>query len=253
MAAWRPGYWYCYSMPVGGTYNIDTRRHGGLAAWLLELLLDAGRWHIHHRHGRHGGVAAWLLVLLLDAGGWHVHHRHGRHGGVAAWLLVLLLDADRWHVHHRHAQIWRRGGLATWYCYSMPAGGTYTIDSADMAAWQPSYWHCYSMPVGAVTISAASDFAGWVSTTTIRANDNGLLQAAVDKILSGCWSAFATRTATGGTINVGGTNAAPSGVLQAANPPTTGKEFAYEFANDSKISTPRKNGRLSPSPHRRSR
>ena len=116
-----------------------------------------------------------------------------------------------------------------WYCYSMPTGGTYTINTADMAAWRPGYWYCYSMPVGAVTISAASDFAGWISTTTIRAEDNGLLQAAVDAILSGCWSAFATRTATGGTINVGGTNAAPSGVLQAANPPTTGREFAYEL------------------------
>ena len=161
MAAWRPGTWYCYSMPAGGTYTIDTRRHGGVAAWHLELLLDAGGWHVHHRHRR-------------------------------------------------------------------------------MAAWRPGYWYCYSMPVGAVTVSAASDFAGWISTTTIRADNNGLLQAAVDAILSGCWSAFATRTATGGTINVGGTNAAPSGVLQAANPPTTGKEFAYELANDSQNVNPTK-------------
>ena len=84
MAAWRPGYWYCYSMPTGGTYNIDT---ADMAAWRPSYWycysMPAG-WHIQHRQRRHGGVAAWLLELLLDADRWHVQHRHGRHGGVAA-------------------------------------------------------------------------------------------------------------------------------------------------------------------------
>jgi hypothetical protein len=61
---------------------------------------------------------------------------------------------------------------------------------------------------------------------------NGLLTAAVDQILADHYTAFASRTVTGGTLNVGGTNQAPSGVLQAQCPPTTGKERAFELAND---------------------
>jgi len=120
---------------------------------------------------------------------------------------------------------------AYWLCYSMPAGGTYTIDTSDMASWTPAYWSCNSMPAGSVTIGAGS-FNGWKSATSILINDNGLLQAAVDAALSSLWTMFASRTATGGTINIGGTNAAPSGTFQADATPEDGKEFAYELLND---------------------
>jgi hypothetical protein len=62
---------------------------------------------------------------------------------------------------------------------------------------------------------------------------NALLQAQVDQILADFYAGFAARTATDGSINVSGNNAAPSGTLQAACPPTTGKEYAYELTNDS--------------------
>ena len=64
--------------------------------------------------------------------------------------------------------------------------------------------------------------------------ENTLSQANVDSVLAQLYAAFPTRTGTNGTIDLfGGSNAAPSGVLQAQCPPTTGKEFAYELANDS--------------------
>jgi len=71
-------------------------------------------------------------------------------------------------------------------------------------------------------------------------SDNSLTQAKVDAILQGLWGAFATRTVAGGTINVGGNNAAPGGAYQAANPPATGKEYAYELLNDSQNINPTK-------------
>ena len=66
---------------------------------------------------------------------------------------------------------------------------------------------------------------------------NSLTQAAVNAALWGFYQGTTTRTATGGTINVGGTNAAPSGTFQApASCPVTvatpGKEVAHALLND---------------------
>ena len=129
---------------------------------------------------------------------------------------------------------------ATFYLYSMPAGYAGTFDSADISAWRPTYFRLYSMPAGYAITITPSGFSGWITTTIMNISDNALSQAQVDTILSDFWAGFATRTASGGTINVGGSNSAPSGILQAANPPTTGKEFAYELKNDSQNINPTK-------------
>ena len=129
----------------------------------------------------------------------------------------------------------------TFYLLLMPSGYAGTFDSADVSAWRPSTFNLYSMPVATFSIiTTANGFSGWVSTTTFRTDGNYLTQAQVDQILADFWSGFATRTGTSGTLNVGGTNAAPSGTLQAANPPTTGKEYAYELKNDSQNINPTK-------------
>jgi len=89
------------------------------------------------------------------------------------------------------------------------------------------------------TISAG-DFTGWTTITTMLANDNAWTQAQVEAVLWGVYQASrdGPRTASGGTINVGGSNAAPSGTFQAASAcpvsvATDGKEVAYELLNDS--------------------
>ena len=151
----------------------------------------------------------------------------------------------------------------TWYLYSMPAGtyaidsadmagwtptfwrlssmpaGTYAIDSADMAGWTPTDWRLFSMPAASTTWTiAANDFAGWLPTTVFYCHDNALNQAQVNALLWGMYQAAATpRTGAGGTILVGGTNAAPSGVFQPCaacpvNVATPGKEVAHELLND---------------------
>jgi hypothetical protein len=66
--------------------------------------------------------------------------------------------------------------------------------------------------------------------------ENGWSQSMVDDFLLDVYGAFPTRTVSGGTIDLlGGSpaNAAPSGVLAAMCPPTTGKAAAYELVNDS--------------------
>jgi hypothetical protein len=73
---------------------------------------------------------------------------------------------------------------------------------------------------------------------TVRLENLGLDQPAVDSILYSLYLATITpRTASGGTINLGGTNAAPSGTYQAATScpvteDTDGAEIAWELLND---------------------
>jgi hypothetical protein len=128
----------------------------------------------------------------------------------------------------------------TFYLNSMPTGYAGTFDSADVSAWRPTTFYLYSMPATFEIITTANGFASWNTPSNFQLNNNALTQAQVDQILADFWSAFATRTVTGGTLNVGGNNAAPSGTLQAANPPTTGKEYAYELKNDSQNINPTK-------------
>ena len=49
-----------------------------------------------------------------------------------------------------------------WALFSMPAG-TYSISSADISAWRPTYWYLYSMPTGTYSISSA-DMSAWRPT-----------------------------------------------------------------------------------------
>ena len=63
--------------------------------------------------------------------------------------------------------------------------------------------------------------------------ESSLSQQAVDAVLADLYSVFPARTKAGTIDLLGGGNAAPSGTLQAACPPTTGKEYAYELVNDS--------------------
>ena len=125
------------------------------------------------------------------------------------------------------------------YLHSMPAGYSGTFDSADVSAWQPTIFYLHSMPaIYTITISATG-FAAWTATNNFQMQSNALSQAAVNSILWQLYQATVIpRTTTGGTINIGGSNAAPSGTFQAASAcpvtvATDGKEIAYELLNDS--------------------
>ena len=126
----------------------------------------------------------------------------------------------------------------TFALHSMPAGYAGTFNSADVSAWRPTTFYLSYMPEGYI-VTAGGGFAGWTTTADFQMQGNALSQAIVDAILWELYQASAApRTVSGGTINLGGTNAAPSGTYQAvASPPvsgsTPGKEIAYELRNDS--------------------
>ena len=121
--------------------------------------------------------------------------------------------------------------------HSMPAGYAGTFNSADVSAWRPTNFFLFSMPTG-YTITAGGGFASWTTgLNNFQMQGNGLLTATVNAILWELYQAATTRTGTGGTINVGGSNQAPSGTFQAAaacpvTVATPGKEIAHELLND---------------------
>jgi len=63
-------------------------------------------------------------------------------------------------------------------------------------------------------------------------NDCAWSQASVDALLSDLYTNRAAFTYYAPNLNIGGSNAAPSGTYQDATPPTTGKEYIYKLAND---------------------
>jgi hypothetical protein len=237
VSAWQPFDFRLYSMPAGyaGTFNS-----ADVAAWrpanFFLLAMPAGYTGTFNS----ADVAAWrpgtFYLYNMPAG----YTGTFNSADVSAWrptaFVVYSMPAG-------YAGTFNSADVAAWrpanfFLLAMPAGYTGTFNSADVAAWRPGDFRLYSMPAGyAITISATG-FTQWTTTNSFEMQSNNLLQAAVNSILWQLYQAsIAPRTATGGTINVGGTNQAPSGTFQAATScpatvATPGKEIRHELLND---------------------
>jgi len=184
VSAWRPTWFYLYSMPAGyaGTFNS----------------VDVSAWR-----------PTYFQLQSMPAG----------YAGT-----FNSADVSAWRPNY-------------FRLYSMPAGYTGTFNSVDVSAWRPTQFYLYSMPAGYI-VTPGGGWANWTTTTNFQVQSNGLLTATVNAILWELYQAsVAPRTGVGGTINVGGTNQAPSGVYQACpacpvNVVTPGKEVAHELQFD---------------------
>ena len=130
--------------------------------------------------------------------------------------------------------------LTQFQLFSMSTGYAGTFDSADFVNMTSlTQFRLSSMPTGTYTFTITNDasFANWSVVSNFQMQGNSLTQAQVDTILYSLYVASTSRTATNGTINVGESNAAPSGTFQAAascpvDTDTPGKEVAHELLND---------------------
>jgi len=202
MAGWTPTYWRLYSMPAG-TYSIDSADMVGWTPtnWLL-YSMPAGTYSIDS-----ADMVGWTPTT------WHLYSMP------AGTYSIDSADMVGWTPTY-------------WHLYSMPAG-TYSIDSADMAGWTPTYWRLYSMPAaGSSYTFGAAIMRNWTSAASIACQDLALLVGVVDAILLDIYTGRAGYTNAAPVLNVGGSNAAPSGVYQDAAPPTTGLEYKYKLVVD---------------------
>jgi len=85
------------------------------------------------------------------------------------------------------------------------------------------------------SFSGAPDMSTCVGIRTFNYQSNNLPQVDVDATLLGIYTNRALFTYATPTLNIGGTNSAPSGIYQDGDPPTTGNEYKYELVNDPEV------------------
>lgn len=81
-------------------------------------------------------------------------------------------------------------------------------------------------------VSGAPSTASAQAIIQYQYQNCSLSQADVDAVVQSIYDRRASFTAATPALNIGGTNATPSGTYQDGDPPTTGLEYVYEIAND---------------------
>lgn len=200
------------------------------AGWLLANMPSSGRYVITSAHMINWRPASWRMYSM-PTGNYSVNSADMIDWRPTNW--ICSMPAGNYSINSAHMVDWR----PTNYQLYVPSG-SHIINSAHMADWRPTTYQTYSMPVGSTSWTlAANHFAGWVGCNNFQCQNNGFNTTQVNTLLWGMYQAATARTATGGTINVGGTNAAPSGTFQAAascpvTAATPGKEVAHELLNN---------------------
>jgi len=236
VSAWQPAYFYLHSMPTGYAGTFDS---ADVSAW------QPAYFYLHSMPTGYAGtfdsadVSAWRPAVF------RLHVMPAGYAGtfdsadVSAWqpayfYLYSMPTGYAGTFDSADVSAWRP---SSFHLYSMPTGYAGTFDSADVSAWRPAYFYLHSMPAG-YAITAGGGFANWSTTVNFYVQNNGLTAGTVDAILWELYQASTVpRTASGGTINISDSNAAPSGTYQAATScpvtvATPGKEIAHELKND---------------------
>ena len=109
-----------------------------------------------------------------------------------------------------------------------------TSVSGDISGWvlPASLVH---FAVSSTSVSGSPIFTSTVALSNFQYQNCALPQATVDLIVSRIYDRRISFTAAAPSANVGGTNAAPSGVYQDEDPPVTGKGYIYELVNDPEV------------------
>ncbi len=161
---------------------------------------------------------------------------------VAAWRPI---NFQLYNMPAGYACVFNSADVAGWrpltyIMYAMPnTTTTGTFNTTDVSGWRPSVFFIFRQMPASYTFIVSGGMENWTTANYVDMGSNAFSQAQVDAILYSLYRAsIAPRTASGGTIILSGTNAAPSGTFQAcASPPvsaaTPGKEIAYELLNDS--------------------
>lgn len=226
MVDWRPSSWWMYNLPAGGTYNLSSADMANWrpSYWYLRNMPAAGTYSINSADMVNWRPYEWWLYAM-PAGTYSISSAHMVDWRPTVWYLYSM-PTGTYLIDSADMANWRP---VHWYLYSMPAG-TYSIDSAHMTNWRPQTLRLYSMPAGSYTF-AESCMRYWTDIREIRCDSLGLTVEVVDRILADVYAGKATYTWATPTLNVGGNNDTPSGMYQAASPPTTGLEMAYALVH----------------------
>lgn len=114
---------------------------------------------------------------------------------------------------------------------TLPSTVSVIVDFNHFNGWNLNNFTLRTTPHADVTVRTGV-IPDWTYLRGFYMSGMGLSQTEVNTLLSELYAQAQVRVSTG-SAEVGlQTNTAPSGTHQAACPPTTGKEFAYQLVND---------------------
>jgi hypothetical protein len=167
-------------------------------------LTNLTEFRCHSQSGWSQNISGWTLPSKLQL--FHVHYTSVS-GDISGWAFPNSLQ--RFYIFNTSVS----GNISGW---TLPSGLLYFyINSTSVS--------------GVPTISSASNII------KIDYDDCGLLQADVDGMLQALYNSRSIFTYATPALDIAGTNAAPSGIYQDADPPTTGREYEYELENDPEL------------------
>jgi len=233
MTGWDTNWWNVSNLPAGN-YRFSS---ADMTGWpILDFEIDgvpAGDYRLDSAHMT-GWSTRRFIVADMPAGDYHIDSADINMSGASAYVFVLS-SMPAGDYRFNSADIPPPTILEI---HDLPAG-EYAFHTADLSLWGPRIGYFYANKLTGITWDITSDaFASWVYCSKCDVSDNGFSTAQVDAVLWGLYRAATIReTRYAGEINVGGTNAAPSGTFQAATScpvtaTTPGKEIAHELLND---------------------
>lgn len=208
--------------------GMDLTVSGDIGEWGEDLAtaLPGLRYLYLYSTGVTGDVSGWTLPSTLqrlylysvtvsgDVSGWTLPaglqqlliNSTSLSGDVSGWVLPATLT--QFYANSTSLS----GSMATWV---IPAGMGYLRTFSSSLTGVPS-------------------FASAVSLVSMLVQNCNWDQPQVDAFLAELYARWAAGGLTYATpaLNLGSNNAAPGGTYQDGDPPTTGKEYIYEMAND---------------------
>jgi len=218
LAAWNP-----VSLPsLTRLYLHANTLVGDLSGWVLpapmtQLYLNSNNFT--------GGLSGWVLPAPMTQ---LYLYNNNFTGDLSGWVL----PAPMTHIHLGSNNF--TGDLSGWVLPA-PMIQLYLYNNnftGDLSGWvlPAPMTHLYLYGNGFI---GTPDVSANTAMRVYHYHNNGLDQANVDAVLLSVYNRRMAFTFATPDLNVGGTNLAPSGIYQAACPPGTGKEYAFELVNDS--------------------
>jgi len=219
------GSWAVDDLPLTGAtglrLNTNASLSGNISGWTLPASLAV---LLLNDTSVSGDISSWTLPASLA----HLRlHGTSVSGNISGWTLPASLSA----LLLNDTSV--SGDISSW---TLPASLAIlyldsTSVSGDISGWTlPA--SLFALRLDNTSVSGTPNIASNTAMRQYYYHTCGLSQANVDAILLSVYNRRAAFTYATPALQVGGTNAAPSGVYQDGDPPTTGKEYAFEIVND---------------------
>ena len=179
-------------------------------------------------NGLNGNIGAFPINNLLSLSLLRLESNGSISGNIGGWMLPAALSQLR--LNNTSVS----GNIGAW---TLPAALTQlylntTSVSGNIGGWiLPAL--VSRLMLYSTSVSGTPDISGNTAMSQYLYSSCVLTQANVDAVLLSIYTRRMAFTYATPSLDIGGTNLAPSGTYQAACPPTTGKEYAYELVNDS--------------------